>query len=360
MEGQGGGRSPGDPRAEEEWSELALLAGGRASGEITIRRLRAFWAIAHSESLTRAAKTLGVAQPSLSQQLTSLENAVGVQLFERRSNRMELTETGAWLLRKSEPVLRSVQELEDGLAGGPARHTVRMAGVTSVMRVLVPPAIRRLEEAYPAIEYDIQELAPAEILELLYARRVNVGLLSASSVAEASAGFLQEPILEDPHVLAVPATLDLSGVHDPERDLDPAAAAVLNATIQFVFGTQHASRVQDWFDGFLPYNRLRARVRSFELALALVRAGLGVCIVPALSMLSAPATLDGVRLYRIDMEPRRIVAMTPSHYRRVEPYAAFIAALRAVAEQVALPPLAPPPPFVAARADALRPFAPAP
>jgi DNA-binding transcriptional LysR family regulator len=257
-------------------------------------------------------------------------------------------------------VLRSVQELEDGLAGGPARHTVRMAGVTSVMRVLVPPAVRRLESSYPAIEYDIQELAPAEILELLYARRVNVGLLSASSVAEVSAGFQQEPILEDSHVLAVPAALDLSAVRDPERDLDAPSAAILNATVQFVFGTQHARRVQDWFDGFLPYNRLRARVRSFELALGLVQAGLGVCIVPTLSMLAAPRTADGVRLYRIDMEPRRIVAMTPSHYRRAEPYAALVAALRAVGEQVALPPVEPPPPFVAARAKALRAFAPAP
>ncbi len=348
-----------EARGDDEWPELAG-AGGRPGGEITVRRLRAFWAIAHAESLTRAAKTLGLAQPTLSQQLTGLEAAVGAQLFERRSNRLELTETGAWLLRRAEPVLRSLQELEDGLVGGAARQTLRIAGVTSPMRVLVPDTIRRLEARHPSMEFDIQELAPGEVLEMLYARRVNVGLLSASSVAEVSAGFWQEPVLEDPHVLAVPARLDLGGVHDIGRDLDPSAAAVLNATIQFVFGTQHARRVQDWYDRFLPMNRLRARVRSYELALGLVRAEVGICIVPALTVLTDPAGGAGVRLYRIDMEPRRIVTMIPSQYRRTEPYTELVAALAEAGSRLVLPRVEPAPPFIAAASEVGPAFAPAP
>ncbi len=348
-----------DPRAEDEWSDLAA-SGARAGGEITIRRLRAFWAIAHAESLTRAAKTLGIAQPTLSQQLTGLESALGIRLFERRSNRLELTETGAWLLRKSEAVLRGMQELEDGLAGGLARRTVRIAGVTSPVRALLPATMQALETAYPTTEYDLQELAPAEILDLLYARRINVGLLSASSVAEVSAGFWQESILEDPHVLAVPRALDLAGVRDPSRDMDPAAAAILHATIQFVFGSQHTRRVQDWYDRFLPMNRLRARVRSFELALGLVRAELGICIVPALSVLTDPGGGEGVRLYRIDMEPRRIVTMIPSQYRRTEPYPDLVAALREAGRGLAMPLIEAAPPFIAASQEPARSLVPAP
>ena len=44
---------------------------------ISLNQLRVFWAVAHSESLTRAAKQLGVTQPALSQQLAKLENALG-------------------------------------------------------------------------------------------------------------------------------------------------------------------------------------------------------------------------------------------------------------------------------------------
>ena len=50
---------------------------------ITLSQLRTFWAVAHSPSLTRAAKQLGVTQPSLSQQLAKLEATLGARLLER-------------------------------------------------------------------------------------------------------------------------------------------------------------------------------------------------------------------------------------------------------------------------------------
>ena len=65
--------------------------------------------------MTQAAKLLNVSQPTLSQQLTGFEAAIGTNLFERRSNGMILTEAGELFLRKAEPVLRSAQEMEDFL-----------------------------------------------------------------------------------------------------------------------------------------------------------------------------------------------------------------------------------------------------
>jgi DNA-binding transcriptional LysR family regulator len=326
-----------------------LLAGPKTGGEVTLRRLRIFWAVAHSPTLTRAAKLLNVSQPTLSQQLNAFETAIGTPLFERRSNRMILTETGEMLLRKAESVLRSAQEMEDSLPtpGGPAHQTLRIAGVASVMRVILPLAIKDLAAEVPTAEFDIHESAPAEIVDLLYARRVNIGLMAANSVAEVSAGFQQIPVMLDPFVLAVPDTLDLSQVSDPTRDLDGTARAQLNSVIQFVFGTQHSSRIQDWFDVALPDNRLAARVRSFELALDLVATGLGVCVVPALTVLAGSEARRGVRLYQINFEPRRIVAMVPSQYVRLAPYGSFLTALQTAGRQIVLPPVDPVPPFLA-------------
>ena len=325
-----------------------LFANSRSGAEITLRRLRIFWAVAHSATLTRAAKLLNVSQPTLSQQLTAFEAAIGVPLFERRSNRMILTDTGELLLRKAESVLRSAQEMEDSLpsVSSQARPMVRIAGVASVMRVILPAAMKLITDATPTVEFDIHENAPAEILDLLYARRVNIGLMAANSVAEVGAGFQQIAVAADPFVLAVPESLDLSGVTDPERELDAAALGILNSTIQFVFGTQHSSRIQDWFDTAFPSNRLATRVRSFELALDLVAAGLGVCVVPALTVLVGDQVRKGVRLYEIGLEPRRIVAMVPSQYLRVAPYGAFIAALQNVGQSIAMPMVSPMPPFI--------------
>jgi DNA-binding transcriptional LysR family regulator len=332
----------------------ALLQTGRPRAalrarrpEITLHQLRIFWAVAHSETLTRAAKQLGLAQPSLSQQLSKLETTVGTRLFRRHSNEMTLTEAGTYLLPKAEQILRNMQDLEDGLGqySGGHRVTVRLAGVNSVLRVVLPTALTSTQAKFPDIDFDIQESAPADILEMLYGRRVNIGLLAANSVAEASVGFLQIPIIEDPYVLVVPERLNLDDITDL-RQLAPADWAVLNRSIQFIFGTQHAKRVADWYDQMLPEHRVVAQCRSFEVAIGLVRAGSGICLAPALSTVSGSASLDGVRLYRINADARRIVALVASQYRRQEPYASLIDALQASGEALTLPGIRPTPPFL--------------
>ncbi|WP_423066520.1 LysR family transcriptional regulator [Devosia sp. CN2-171] len=315
--------------------------------EITLHQLRIFRAVAHYETLTRAAKHLGLAQPSLSQQLAKLESTVGARLFRRHASEMALTEAGIFLLPKAEQILRGMQDLEDGLTrfSGGQRVTLRLAGVNSVLRVVLPTAVTAVQAKFPEADFDIQESAPGDILEMLYSRRVNIGLLAANSVAEAGVGFMQVPVIEDPYVLVVPEGLDLDGVRCID-ELRPDEAAVLSRSIQFIFGTQHAKRVADWYDHMLPEHRVVAQCRSFEVALGLVRAGSGICLAPALSTISGGSSLDGVRLYRINAESRRIVALVASQYRRQEPYQSLIEALQTAGSQLVLPTIRATPPFL--------------
>ena len=80
--------------------------------EMTLHQLRIFLAVAQSASLTRAGKQLGLAQPSLSQQLARLEDSLGTRLFDRGRNRMELTDPGRVLLRHALGIIREVNEAE--------------------------------------------------------------------------------------------------------------------------------------------------------------------------------------------------------------------------------------------------------
>ncbi|WP_232897215.1 LysR family transcriptional regulator [Pontibaca salina] len=317
-------------------SHAANIGGG-----ITLRRLQIFWVVAHSDTLTKAAKQLGVAQPSLSQQLSGLESAVGAQLFERRSNRMILTEEGRSILRLAERVLNSMQALEEGVEaiGKGARQTIRLAGLSSILRVLLPQAIAAVHAVTPDADFDIHDCAPAEVLDLLYGRHINMGLIASNSIASASAGFHQMPILADPLVLVVPARLRLDDVRDPETDLAKADLALLNRTIQFSFGTQYSARVQAWYDRRLPQNALFARVRSYESAIAMVQQNLGVCLAPALSTLVGGKPSEHVRLYRVDLEPRHIVALVAPQYLHNPAYTALIKALQAAGNAYDMPPI---------------------
>jgi len=319
--------------------------------DVSLRQLQIFWAVAHADTLTRAAKQLGLAQPSLSQHLAKLESTVGNRLFERRSNEMVLTEAGKALLPKAEQVLATLTEFEDDLRRFSAdqRVTVRLAGLSSLLRMLVPGVLAATRATHPGVDFDLQEAAPNDIVEMLYGRHIHIGLLAANSVAEAGLGFLQVPLFDDPYVLVVPEGLVLDGISDPQAELDAPALALLGSSVQFSFGTPHTRRVEDWYRTVLPHSRVVARCRSFEVAIALVEAGLGVCLVPALSSLAA-AGGPGVRRYRVALPPRRLVALLASQYRRRAPYEAVLDGLVAAAAGIDLPPLRAAPPFLDRRA----------
>ncbi len=317
-------------------------------GDMTLRQLRIFCAVAQASTLTRAAKQLGLAQPTLSQQLSKLEHCADAKLFDRTLTQMVLTDAGRFLLRHARFVLDEIDQAQTGLQefSSGVRGVVRLAGVNSIIRAIGLPAIARLAETHSHVEFDIHETSPAETLDLLHGRTVSIGLISADSVAQAANSFREAPVASDPYVFAAPQGIDLSGVADIEKDLRGADKFVLNRCIRFSFGTHRSRRVEQWYQRNLPRHCVAAHCRSYETALGMVRAGLGVCILPALAALDCAGASSGVDLYLTDLPPRQSVCLVPAQYLRVEPYKSFLAALEEAGRAIIPPPIRPPPPFM--------------
>ena len=315
---------------------------------ITLHQLRIFWAVAHSESLTRASKLLGLAQPSLSQQISKLEASIGAQLFDRNRNQLDLTDAGKFLLRKSELILAGVDEAIAGLqefAEG-TRGVIAVGALNSIARILLPQAIRLMSKVYPGVELDVHEVSPGEALELLYGRRLTVAIVAADSIASSGISFHKFDVFTDPYVLAVPKGLDLSGVADSWTDLEDPSRTVLNSCIQFNFGTPHQRRMEQWYQKALPHHRVVSQSRTYEVALSLVQEGIGVAVVPALTARIGKTTCFDVDLYRVNLPDRQIVGLVPSQYVRIEPYATFLAAVEQAGANIDLPPIRDIPPFL--------------
>ena len=147
---------------------------------MTLHQLRIFLAVAQAATLTRASKQLGLAQPSLSKQLSSLEENVGARLFERAHKRMVLTDAGRLLLFHAQRVIRGIDEAEAGLREFTSgkRAVIRIAGLNSVIKAIVPDALQRCGGAASGIEVDIHEAAPGEVVDMLYARQAHIGLIA--------------------------------------------------------------------------------------------------------------------------------------------------------------------------------------
>ena len=317
---------------------------------VTLHQLRIFWAVAQARSFTKASKLLDLAQPSLSQQISKLEEEVGAQLFDRNRNEMVLTDAGSFLLRKAELILSSVEEalvgLEEFAAG--TRGVIAVGALSSIARNVLPEAMRLLRERFPELELDIHETAPAEAVDLLYGRRLNVAMLATDSAAASGTSFHQTTICTDPYVLAVPKGINLAQVEDVEGDLELADRAVINSTIQFNFGNQHKKRIEEWYQHVLPHYRVLAQSRTYEVALSMVQEGLGVAVLPALTAAIGPGSSFDVQLYRTTLPDREIVAMMPSQYVRAEPFCTFIDVLQDAGRQLKLPKIDPVPPLLKA------------
>lgn len=80
--------------------------------QMEIRVLRYFLTVVREESITRAAEVLHITQPTLSRQLSQMEEETGVKLFERGPRKITLTNEGILLRRRAEEILQLVDKTQ--------------------------------------------------------------------------------------------------------------------------------------------------------------------------------------------------------------------------------------------------------
>lgn len=134
-----------------------------------IKDMQAFYAIVEEGNISHAAIRLSIAQPALSRQMKKLETKLGVQLFERGSRRIRLTDAGQLLYARVKHILgmvdgtlREITDIGSGVAG-----TIKLGTVTSSGAMLIPQLVADFHRVYPMVNFNIWESDGARILELL-------------------------------------------------------------------------------------------------------------------------------------------------------------------------------------------------
>ena len=143
-----------------------------------IKDMRAFYAIVEEGNISHAAQRLGIAQPALSRQMKRLETQLGVQLFERGSRRIRLTDAGRVLYSRVEHILgmvdgtvREITEIGAGVSG-----CIRLGTITTSGALLLPELISEFHRRYPQVTFQLWEGEGTRILELLDNRVIEIGI----------------------------------------------------------------------------------------------------------------------------------------------------------------------------------------
>ena len=132
-----------------------------------IRVLNYFLAVAREGSFSNAAKALHVTQPTLSRQLSALEDELGRQLFTRSKNGVALTEQGVMLRRYAESIVGLAEKAEEEIAL-PAKSVAGSvhiaAGETNAMGILAQAMALTLEE-YPDIQFKLYSGTTSDLMD---------------------------------------------------------------------------------------------------------------------------------------------------------------------------------------------------
>jgi DNA-binding transcriptional LysR family regulator len=143
-----------------------------------LRQLEYFAAVARHGHFGRAAGEVFVTQSALSQQIARLEAELGVKLFTRTAKGVELTPAGVELNEHAEAILEQVAQARAAIDEhrGAMRGLARIAGTPHDSAAL-PPALIAFHRDHPQIQLSLRHGQPAQLMELLAARAVDVVVL---------------------------------------------------------------------------------------------------------------------------------------------------------------------------------------
>jgi len=174
-----------------------------------IKQLRYFVAIVEEGSLSGAAARIGVAQPSLSQHVKTLEGRLGAELLVRSSKGVTATDAGNILVQRAREILAAVESAteEVRLAGSEPAGRVAFGLPSSVSMVLSVPLAERVRAEFPSIHLRAVEAMSGFIRDWLQDQSIDMAVLyDVASLRTLHARLL---MTEDLHFFASPAAWPL-------------------------------------------------------------------------------------------------------------------------------------------------------
>ncbi|OII69658.1 LysR family transcriptional regulator [Streptomyces sp. CC77] len=251
--------------------------------ELGPRELRVIAEVERAGSFSGAAAALGMTQPAVSHSVRGSERAIGAVLFDRGRHGARPTAAGTRVAGYARRVLRLLDVMVAeartvaGAGVGNATGTLRIAAFRSAALHLLPSALKRLAARHPGIEPQVRivrEIGEGTAGEVA-AGRADLAVATLGTSSPVPAGLVGGTLLTEPYALVHPAG------HPAPRSL-PLVDWAENCDSY----TRDWWAAQDW----IPPATVEAE--DDGAVLSMVAGGMGMAIMPALSLTGAPAAVQ--------------------------------------------------------------------
>lgn len=284
---------------------------------MNISHLRSLVALADCGSFTAAAAALGVTQSGVSQAVAALEDTLGITLVVRLRRGAELTAAGERIVDHARAALDALGRMRTEAQGARGLNAARLriAGFPSVFAALLPAALHRFRTLYPGITVTALEVDDREVESLLAAGKIDLGVVLNPAKGRAAAILGRDswrPVFPAGHRLARRPAVTFSDFAGEAFVVASGGCAVNPRALAAAAGA--------------PLRNVQIEVRDFTSAIALVREGAGMAVVPESTL---PDNRRGLRIGELSPRLERVFGLVAAPNREPSRAAqAFIDAMR--------------------------------
>jgi DNA-binding transcriptional LysR family regulator len=243
---------------------------------VEFSQLRIFQAVAEEASITRAAERLHRVPSNLSTRLKQLEEQLGVELFVRERQRLQLSPAGKVLLDYTARLFALHDEAHAAVQGGQPAGDFVLGTMYSTAAIHLPALLARYHRRYPAVNLQVQSGPSGELLEGLLTGRLDAALVDGPPELAVIDGVL---LCEERLVLISEAD------HPPVRSARDVEG---RSVFTFRQGCSYRMRLESWFSHDHAAMGRAMEIESYPGMLACVIAGSGVALMSESMLASLP------------------------------------------------------------------------
>lgn len=296
---------------------------------LSTRQIDAFLALAAQRNFTRAAAQCHLSQPAFSALVRSLEDGLGLRLFDRSTRHVELTPEGENFMAAARRIRAEVDAALAGVRDAVTlqRGRVAIALLPSLAAGWLPEVLARYRARHPGIELDIADVLSEPCIERVAAGAADFAL---AAIRADTPELCAEPFCTDGFHLVCRSDHPLAaGIG---RSARTRSAAVLSpadlAAWPFVHLARHSS-VRQYLEAAFHPQAMRTLMEVEQLAtvMGMVRAGLGISVVPTLALfhfeqpglVTRPLALPGLtrQIYLVRRRDRGLSPAAQALYAQV-------------------------------------------
>ena len=243
---------------------------------VSTRQLRGLLALAQLRSFTRAAEQMHLSQPAFSALIRALEEAVGTRLFERDTRKVSLTAEGALFVDSAARLLRDFEPSLADLGEHVARRRgrVALAALPSLAAGWLPPLLAQFQQAHPGIAIEVADALSEDCVERVRGGRADFAI----AAVRASAPELRADLF-------CADRFHLVCRHDAPLAAKPRPTLADIASLPFIHLARTSSVRQHVEAAIAPLQMNTVmELEQLSTVAGMVRAGLGVTVVPMLTL----------------------------------------------------------------------------